>query len=289
MKVHVVSDTHDEIDLTTPHLPVAKGELNDLDFVVLAGDIGRGVDIAAERQMRDAAQCPIIRILGNHEAYKTGNTIPETIQMYRSLFGPEVHVCFLENDSVVLKTANEEPVKFIGSTLWTDFKLYADQDVPVEVAMESAKRLNDYHLIVGEQNHLGLTRRLTPEDTLQWHQASLEYIVGELEKPFDGLRVVVTHHSPVRGCLNPDYQSRYQDRVLSPSFGSDLSWICENDDLAPDLWISGHGHNSFDFEFGMTRMVGNPVGYRRENGEFDPYLVVDTKTLPRLRQGGQAL
>ena len=284
MRIHVVSDTHDEIDLTTPFLPVAKGELKGLDFVVLAGDIGRGVDIGAERHMRDAAQCPVIRIVGNHEAYKTGNTVPETIQMYRSLFGPEVQVCFLENDSVVLKTANEEPVKFIGCTLWTDFKLYADQDVPVEVAMESAKRLNDYHLIVGEQNHLGLTRRLTPEDTLQWHQASLEYIVGELEKPFEGLRFVVTHHSPARGCLNPAYQRRHHDRVLSPSFGSDLSWICENDDLAPDLWISGHGHNSFDFEIGMTRMVGNPVGYRGENREFDPYLVIDTETLPRFRQ-----
>ncbi|WP_422384560.1 metallophosphoesterase [Roseibium album] len=283
MRIHAISDTHDEIDLTTPYLPVATGELKDLDFVVLAGDIGRGVDIAAERLMRDAAQCPIVRILGNHEAYKTGNTVPDITQRYRKLFGPEVLICFLENDNVVLKAKNGELVKFIGSTLWTDFKLYADQDVPVEIAMESAKRLNDYHLIVGERNHVGLTRRLTPEDTLRWHQTSVEYIVGELEKPFDGLRVVVTHHSPVRGCLNPAYQKRHQDRVLSPSFGSDLSWICEDDHLAPDLWISGHGHNSFDFEIGMTRMVGNPVGYGRENLEFDPHLVVDTEMLPRFR------
>lgn len=288
MRIHVISDTHDEIDVTSPNLPAATGEMRDLDFVVLAGDIARGADIKTDKQIGSYAQCPVIRIAGNHEHYKTGKTVAETLEEFRNIAGESVLVQFLENDSVVLEAAGTgEQVKFIGSTLWTDFRVYEDTGVDRQTAMQTAlMRMNDYRMCLGSRDRNGIANKLIPPNTMRWHEESVDYIVDELRKPFDGIRVVVTHHNPVPQCLNPVYQVSHSDRKLSPAFASDLSWIFEDDEIAPDLWISGHGHNTFNFEIGKTLMVSNPVGYRRENQDFDPYLVVDTEMLPRYRPGG---
>ena len=40
------------------------------------------------------------------------------------------------------------------------------------------------------------------------------------------------------------------------------------------LWVHGHTHDSFDFEFGVCQVACNPRGYLNwhggENKEFDP-------------------
>lgn len=57
---------------------------------------------------------------------------------------------------------------------------------------------------------------------------------------------------------------------------------------APDLWLHGHVHDSFDYNVGRTRVIANPAGYllnRRfaqtrdefkfENETFNPNLIVE--------------
>jgi len=360
MRIHVLSDLHDEFHETRPLDPIDDGKLGDLDFIISAGDIFRGSEVEHENRCRFENSCPVVKIAGNHEHYKIKRTVQENIDDLRAVcikanedekvrlqeealwriiqsavlhdryalsledtrfllrqllptgdeglslnrlrqihverFGPhnndDPHVNeirFLENDNVVLPTRDGEQAKIIGATLWTDFKLYESEGVDQQTAMRTAQeRMNDYRLCSGFRDNGGRGFALTPEETLQYHKESVGYIVRELQKPFDGIRIVVTHHSPARGCLNPKYQEKLEDRKLSPAFGSDLSWICEDDDLSPDLWISGHGHNSFDFEIGNTRMIGNPRGYpqggtRRENMDYDSSLVVTTEMLPRFR------
>jgi Icc-related predicted phosphoesterase len=300
MRVHVVSDFHDEFHQTRDALPVDQGELGEIDFIISGGDIYRGSEVEHEHRWRQKNCCPVIKISGNHEHYKIERTVQENILDLRASADranteypdlPAIH--FLENDSVILPTRDGEQVKIIGATLWTNFRLYESDGIDQQTAMKTAKlAMNDYRLCGGSRDAMGRGFALTPEETLQYHQESLDYIVSELRESFDGIRIVLTHHSPAPGCLNPKFQKTVEDKKVSPSFGTDLSWICEDDELAPDLWISGHGHNSFDFEIGRTRHIGNPIGYQkrgggRENPNFDPYLVIDTEMLPRFQLGGR--
>jgi Icc-related predicted phosphoesterase len=301
MRIHIVSDLHDEFGHTRNLLPVEEGELEKLDFVVSGGDIYRGSGVEHEHSWRQKSRCPVIKIAGNHEHYKITRTVQENIADLRAAADranvefpdlPAIH--FLENDTVILPTQDGVQVKIIGATLWTDFKLYESEGIDQQTAMKTAKiAINDYRLCGGSRDATAKGFALTPQETLQYHIESLDYIVSELREPFDGIRVVLTHHSPIPGCLNPEFQKSRNDKMVSPSFGSDLSWIFADDGLAPDLWISGHGHNSFNFEAGQTRHIGNPMGYKkpgggRENPDFDPYLVIDTNMLPRFRPGRMA-
>jgi predicted phosphodiesterase len=360
MRIHVVSDLHDEFHQTRIALPADRGDLGHLDFIISAGDVYRGSAVDHEKRWRLENECPVIKVAGNHEHYKIRKTVQENIAELRSAADKaneeelnrileqdlwtairsdvlhdqfdlsldqvryllrqlmplehaalslerlkEIHsrahprrdpsylalneINFLENDSVILSTRDGEQVKVIGATLWTDFRLHEDQGTDRQAAMIKAMQaMNDYRHCHGGYDGDGKLQTLRPAQTLEWHEQSVEYIVEELRKPFDGIRVVVTHHSPARECLNPKFQKNVEDRKVSASFGSDLSWICEDDELAPDLWVSGHGHNSFSFEIGRTLHIGNPRGYHKsgggsENRNFDPSLVVTSDMLPRFR------
>lgn len=60
MRIHVLSDLHNEIDSFVPRV-------HDADVVILAGDIdvkARGVEWA-----RSAFTCPVLYVPGNHELY----------------------------------------------------------------------------------------------------------------------------------------------------------------------------------------------------------------------------
>ncbi|MCJ2054098.1 hypothetical protein [Methylobacterium sp. J-070] len=60
---------------------------------------------------------------------------------------------------------------------------------------------------------------------------------------------------------------------MNPAFASDLAGLI--DAGRPDLWIHGHVHACTDHRVGATRILCNPRGYDRENGRFDPALVVE--------------
>ena len=59
-------------------------------------------------------------------------------------------------------------------------------------------------------------------------------------------------------------------------------------DAAPELWLHGHVHRSYDYFVGDVRLVCNPRGYpdprgpgRRENPDFNPSLVVEVEPRPQ--------
>ena len=86
-----------------------------LDVVVLAGDIARPAAAAAWALGFDR---PVLYVIGNHEFY--GGSLPEVRAEFRRPFeGSHVHL--LDND--VLELGG---VRFIGSTLWTDFRANGD-------------------------------------------------------------------------------------------------------------------------------------------------------------------
>ena len=246
MKLHILSDIHTEFSDFDPPETSA-------DVVVLAGDIGvgkGGIEWAAEHY----PQTPVIYVPGNHEYY--GFDIGITDQL-KSCAPSNIHVL---NDD----TCDLAGVRFLGTTLWTDFRLYGEG--AAWIARQNAKRL------IADFTSIKHGKRLfKPEDSVRLHESSKAWLVDALNKHFVGPTVVVTHHLPA----SPSIASQYMDDPLNPAFASRLESIV--DKYRPDLWIHGHTHVPCDYEIFGTRVVCNPRGYPSEapNSGFSPGLVVE--------------
>ncbi|MBI5890191.1 MAG: metallophosphoesterase family protein [Nitrosomonadales bacterium] len=249
MRIHVLSDLHLEIASYQPQ-PV------ECDVVVLAGDIGNQVQgIAWGRSIWPAKE--ILYVPGNHEFYRRERT--ETLQQMRARAG-ELGVHLLDNDEVVIAG-----VRFLGSTLWTDFNLFGEE-LKKSAMAEGKKYLNDFRLIRERD------RVFSPARSAQLHKTSRKWLAAKLQQPFPGQTVVVTHHLPSMQSV----AARYKPVLTSACFASNLDELLG----ASALWIHGHTHDSFDYVLRGTRVVCNPRGYCRnpdksENREFKPALVVE--------------
>lgn len=246
MKIHILNDLHIEFGEFEP-------PLTDADIVVLAGDIGVGVDGLhwAESRFPDK---PVIYVPGNHEFYHHDIVL---IDELRALAPNHIHV--LNDDQVEI-----DGVRFLGSVLWTDFTLFGEADKWFSI-QRARQGMNDFAII---RNHGQL---FTPDDSVKLHEASRKWLAEMLAQPFVGETVVVTHHAPSSRSVPP----RFARDLLTPAFASNLEELMGNDKMA--LWIHGHTHDPFDYDVSGTRVVCNPRGYAHHDltPEFRPDLVVE--------------
>ena len=253
MRIWVLSDLHLEVaDLAEPLDPP------DADVCVMAGDLCRGIDSGVRWLARNIAPAmPCVYVAGNHEFYK--GSIKEGIEAGRAAASEAPGVHFLENDAVTIGGA-----RFLGSTLWTDFRL----DGAPETAMDHARRrMNDYRQIAWQKNPW---QRFLPVHSYRLHQDSKAFLARELaSSPVPA--VVVTHHLPHRRSV----PERFDGDPTNAAYASDLSGIIEEG--APALWVHGHTHDSCDYVEGQSRIVANPRGYSNENGVFSRTLVVQIR------------
>lgn len=255
MRLRVFSDLHLEF---APFSPPAI----DADAIVLAGDIGEGLDgldWAREQFPNDE----ILYVAGNHEFY--GERLPDAISAL-AMRAKVLGIRFLENDATVIGG-----VRFLGATLWTDYAIYASTEAEVGIAMFKARRrMNDYrHIRFGVKRKKGRDRVL-PGQLLNMHRESRAWLAAQLATPFPGRTVVITHHAPDRRSVPPEFQ----EDPLTPCYASRIPEL----GCAPiDLWIHGHIHDSMDYKIGRTRVLANPRGYKppHDNPGFDPQLVVE--------------
>lgn len=120
MKALILSDLHLEFGRMSP---VHAGERIDegVDVVVLAGDIAEGLH--GIRWARETfIMKEIVYIAGNHEYY---DLHWETMQEEMRSTATRMGVHFLDQDSVELFG-----VRFLGSTLWTDFAFFGEEKNP---------------------------------------------------------------------------------------------------------------------------------------------------------------
>jgi Icc-related predicted phosphoesterase len=260
MRAWILSDLH--IEQSRWDLPDPPP---DYDVLIAAGDIhdplSEGVRWLAERSRGR----PVIYVPGNHEwyAYRERFTIDEEAVRAQAL-AADLGVHLLRDAQVTFAG-----VRFLGSTLWTDYEIFGNRSLAMRHA---AQWLNDHRVIFPS----AIGEALTPRQALEWHRQSRHWLEGVLKEPFGGTTVVVTHHMP-----HPRSVHRlYADDPLTPAFGSDLSSLVEGSDAA--LWVHGHTHTSCDYVAGGTRVVCNPKGYGPqarsgtiENSAFDPALVVE--------------
>lgn len=255
MKIHVFSDLHFDASSGGWIPELAEGA----DVVVCAGDVCQGLPEAfAFLRTFIPKPTPIITVAGNHSFYD--RAMDEEWKVGRAA-AVEHGITLLENEVTIIGG-----VRFIGATLWTDYRLYGDEHRVI--AMDTARRgMNDHRLITWQKRPW---QRFRPQEAARLFDGSASFIWSEMARPFDGPTVVVTHHAPSPQSV----AEKYAGQTLNAAYASDLE-----DAILPDgpaLWVHGHTHTSFDYQIGQTRILCNPHGYGRENvSGFDPACVVD--------------
>lgn len=251
MRLSVLSDLH----LTVAAMAVPE---SDCDLVILAGDLAR------PQQAMDWARqfaVPVIYVPGNHEFY--GASLSATLSALRhGAQGSNVHL--LDRDEIRI-----DGVRFLGCTLWTDFRLFLTEEMRAASIAEACQTVRDFsRIMVGDAADV----LFSPAMSQQIFDQSVRWLDEKFAEPFNGSTVVVTHHAPSRGSINP----KYAGSLLNASFVSDLDAQIAR--WQPALWVHGHTHDSHDYQLGSTRVVCNPRGYARdgiaENAGFDPALII---------------
>jgi len=252
MKLNILSDLH----LSRDAMAVPS---NDADVVILAGDIARPREAVAWAL---GFSRPVLYVAGNHEFY--GGNIAGTIAGLRRLCdGTHIHV--LDNDQVVING-----VRFLGTTLWTDFMLWGDGEKRALAMQEAQRFMRDFSVIHVEESD---SRLFTPDDAAALCSANAQWLEERLAEPHAGPTVVITHHAPSRRSIH----SRFSGSLLNGCFVSDLRHLVDGE--RTQLWVHGHTHDSFDYMLHRTRVVCNPRGYAKngvnENPLFDSNFVVE--------------
>lgn len=244
MRIHLLSDLHNEFDVYHP-------EKVDADVVLLAGDIdikARALDWA-----REAFDVPVLYCAGNHEYYK-GHLQKTQLRMREASCD---RVRFMECEELVLGG-----VRFLVATMWTDFT--ASGNVPLAV-FQAKDTMNDFKHIRTEDY-----RRLRPDDMMLMSSKTRDWLRARLDTPFDGPTVVMTHHAPTLKSL--DGSGRPASH-LDAAYANRWEDLMGGDRVA--LWVHGHTHFPVDYDVAGTRVVSNPRGYPGEETGFDPAMVIE--------------
>lgn len=251
MKLHVLSDLH----LTVNAFDAPS---TDADVVVLAGDVARPDQAIA---WASELAKPVVYVPGNHEYYD--GSISGTVgRLKRLCAGTAIRV--LENDAAVI-----DGVRFVGTTLWTDFLLFGEGPARALAIQGALDFVRDFSRIRLDDD---ANKLFTPADAADLFARNASWLARTLAQPFTGPTVVVTHHAPSPRSIHP----RFAESILNPCFVSNAERLLDGERVA--LWIHGHAHDSFDYVVNGARVLCNPRGYAKrdevENRRFDPGLVV---------------
>ena len=277
MKIQLLSDLHLEVH---PHwLPTpAPGA----DVLVLAGDIG-SYQAGSLLQDNDFGLArfsplhgwptPVLFVPGNHE-YDTQDFDVAHARLRET--AERLGMTWLEREAVVLKG-----VRFVGTTLWTDFDALAPKPGAMAgsgpatanllaqqlKARDKASRAANYYL-----RKALVTRHGEPWLAPGLREQALEcqaWLATALAEPFDGPTVAVTHFAPSLKSADVRYG-------LTPGTAGFCNAL---DELLPlaQLWLHGHLHAPSDYVHQGCRVVANPLGYVRKNEQaaFKPQILIE--------------
>ena len=276
MRIQLFSDLHLERD---PHFrPYIAA---DTDVVVLAGDIGSyqpgsrlgSEDFGLERfsPLGPGSQCAnVLYVPGNHEF--DALEFDDTYARLRATC-ERLGITWLERETVTIGR-----VRFVGTTLWSDFDALIGKEHDATKQMqqrEKAYRAANYYLkknttLKSGEPVLAEQLRVMALECQAWLRAALAL-------PFDGVTVAVTHFAPSLQSADPRY-----------GLTSSTSGFCNSlDALFPlvDVWMHGHLHCANDYlvqgrennQAWSCRVVANPLGYssKGEQAAFRQHLVIE--------------
>lgn len=255
MKLRIFSDLHLEHWVACQRIPVGTG-----DILVLAGDImcakhfktNGYIHSNYEWFLNECSQnySHVLYVLGNHEFY--GYNYEGTFNKIRKNLPNNFYL--LNDESITINEWN-----FIGFTLWADFR----NENPLEM-MEAHSYMNDYKSIRIGSNY----RKLNPNDTLAFHNASKNYLLSQL-KNFNENVFVISHHAPSYQSIANEFKTSFHNGA----YCSDLdSLILEHPQIK--YWVHGHTHTTFDYNIGDCRVLCNPGGYPGQDTGFNSELEI---------------
>lgn len=252
MKLNILSDLH--LRFSPMDHPAT-----DADLVILAGDIARPKEAIT---WATGLGKPVLYVPGNHEFY--GGSLDGVLEELRRLSeGTRVRV-LSQGEALV------DGVRFLGTTLWTDFELFDDPQQRAQSRAEAVRLMYDFSRIRLQD---GSDEVFTPEHSAALFRRQADWLSERLALDHRGPTVVITHHSPSPGSIHP----RFADSLLNSCFVSRAEHLLQADRTA--LWIHGHTHNSFDYRVNGVRIVCNSRGYCRdgvpENPDFDPGFLIE--------------
>jgi len=252
MKIRVLSDLHLE------HTPFDHGPMVNSDLVILAGDIHLGANGVAW-----AKECfkdqPVFYVPGNHEYYY--GEVEQVLSVMRDAAnGSNVQVL----DRNVIDFCG---VRFIGATLWTDYRLFSGDDPHEEMysKVEALRGIPDFDGRIQTKDEEG-ERAISPTDTQRWHMETREWLTEILNKQLLSKTVVISHHAPSAKSIG----KMYQNSPYSPAFASNIESLVSK----ADLWIHGHTHEPVDYRVKRCRVFSNPRGYESEVQSFRSNCVI---------------
>lgn len=276
MRLQLISDLHLE---RCPDF-VAKAA-PDVDVLVLAGDIG-SYQVGSRLTESDfglarfsplqpgAPWTQVIYVPGNHEY--DGLDHAQTHARLRDTCD-RLGITWLEREVLTLGR-----VRFIGSTLWSDFDAFAGAEIDLTRRLQlrqKAYRAADYYLRKNTTLRQGAP--MLADAIRELSLAAQDWLRQALRQPFDGSTVVVTHFAPSLRSADARYG-------LTPGTAGFCNAL---DELLPyaQLWLHGHLHCANDYVVqGSTegrdfacRVVANPLGYASKNEQmsYRPDLVIE--------------
>lgn len=252
MRIQFLSDLHLETQPQFGAAPAAGA-----DLLVLAGDIGsyqagsRLVDddfgLGRFSPRGPGARWPrVLYVPGNHEY--DGLEFEATHARLQALC-EALGIEWLERRTRVI-----DGVRFVGTTLWTDFDALVPPGADTTQALRQRhKAFRAANFYLSKNTTLREGRPLMAEDLRALGLACQQWLREALAEPFDGPTVVVTHFAPSLRSADPRYG-------LTPGTAGFCNAL---DDLLPhaDLWLHGHLHCPQDYRVGRCRVAANPLGY----------------------------
>ena len=264
MKIQLLSDLHLEVH---PHF--VPQPTPGADVLVLAGDIGSYQSGSLLDAMGDSDfglgrfahwPVPVIFVPGNHE-YDAQDFDAAHARLRATC--ERLGLIWLERESVVL-----HGVRFVGTTLWSDFDALAEHEGSSDLARRLRQRDKAFRAANFYLKKTGGTRDeaavLAPAVREQGLRCQ-EWLRATLATAFDGPTVAVTHFAPSLHSADPRYG-------LVPGTAGFCNAL--DDCLAPvQLWLHGHLHAPLDYTVQgahpsgtpwQCRVVANPLGYARK-------------------------
>lgn len=276
MRIQLLSDLH--LERYPDFMPQAA---HDVDVLVLAGDIGSyqagsrlaDDDFGLGRFSPLAPGSPWPRVLyvpGNHEYDSLDYT--DTCQRLQDVCA-RLGITWLDRQTVTLGR-----VRFIGTTLWSDFDALASTETTLTGQLKQRdKAFRAANFYLRKYTTLNQGQPMLAEDIRELALGCQDWLRQALATPFDGSTVVVTHFAPSLRSADPRYG-------LTPGTAGFCNAL---DDWLPhaQVWMHGHLHCLNDYVVqGVAqgrsfscRVVANPLGYfsKGEQADFRQALVVD--------------
>ena len=288
LSIQLLSDLHLEAH---PHY--APTPARGADLLVLAGDIGsyqsgsllKDDDFGLTRfSPRHGWPTPVLFVPGNHE-YDSLDFDVAHVRLRETCERLGIH--WLERKVITwhdlrraapaLASPDAIPgpdVRFVGTTLWTDFDALGPTDATLANALmlqlksrDKAFRAANYYLKKALTTRHG--EPLLAAHVREQGLACQTWLRAALAEPFDGTTVVITHFAPSLRSADPRYG-------LTPGTAGFCNAL---DELLPlaQVWLHGHLHAPSDYSAQGCRVVANPLGYARKKEQFGfrPELLIE--------------